>query len=104
MKLAAELMGRKKETCFFLDEPTTGLHFTDVEKLLTVLHRLVDEGHMVVVIEHHLDLIHSADHVIDLGPEGGEKGGRIIAKGPPAAIMKVPESWTGRALREHLNV
>ena len=98
LKLATELIGRKKETCFLLDEPTTGLHFADVEKLLTVLHRLVDAGHMVVVIEHHTELINNADHVIDLGPEGGTEGGHQVAVGTPEHIAATADSWTGRAL------
>ena len=104
LKLASELSvgSRAPETCFLLDEPTTGLHFTDVEKLLVVLHRLVDAGHMVVLIEHHLDIIKNADHIIDLGPEGGEQGGQIIAIGTPEALIKNAEetgSWTARALK-----
>jgi len=98
LKLATELIGRKKETCFLLDEPTTGLHMADVDKLLHVLHRLVDAGHMVVLIEHHLDVIRSADHIIDLGPDGGEHGGEILVTGCPADIEACPESWTGKAL------
>jgi excinuclease ABC subunit A len=99
LKLATELVGRKKETCFLLDEPTTGLHFADVEKLIGVLHRLVDQGHMVVVIEHHLDLIKNADHIIDLGPEGGKDGGQVVTSGPPEDIISHPQSWTAKALR-----
>jgi excinuclease ABC subunit A len=99
MKLAKELQGRRKETCFLLDEPTTGLHLDDIERLLGVLHRLVDAGHMVVVIEHQLDVIQSADHIIDLGPEGGSGGGRLVAAGSPDQIAQVESSWTGRALR-----
>ena len=99
LKLATELIGRKKEACFLLDEPTTGLHFSDIEKLVGVLHRLVDAGHMIVVIEHHLDLIKNADYIVDLGPEGGLDGGDIVATGTPETIARHRESWTGRALR-----
>jgi len=99
LKLATELIGRKKETCFLLDEPTTGLHFADVEKLISVLHRLVEGGHMVVVIEHHLDLIKNADHIIDLGPEGGEQGGYFVTSGTPENVALHDGSWTARALR-----
>jgi len=101
LKLSRELAvgPRAPETCFLLDEPTTGLHFTDIEKLLMVLQRLVDAGHMVVLIEHHLDVIRAADHVIDLGPEGGDEGGQIVAVGTPEALAAVSESWTGLALR-----
>jgi excinuclease ABC subunit A len=98
LKLATELIGRKKETCFLLDEPTTGLHFADVEKLLGVLHRLVDAGHMVVVIEHHMELINNADHIIDLGPEGGTDGGNQVVAGTPEEVAQRTDSWTGRAL------
>jgi excinuclease ABC subunit A len=85
--------------CFLLDEPTTGLHFDDVLRLLEVLHRLVDEGHTAIVIEHHLEVIASADHVLDLGPEGGAAGGAIVAHGTPRQIMAIPQSHTGQALR-----
>ena len=103
LKLAKELSvgSRAPETCFLLDEPTTGLHFSDVEKLLGVLHKLVDAGHMVVVIEHHLDVIWNADHIIDMGPEGGAEGGSIVDKGTPEQLARRAAktgSWTGRAL------
>jgi excinuclease ABC subunit A len=100
MKLAGELVTRRKETVFLLDEPTTGLHLADVERLLAVLHRLVDAGHTVVIIEHHVDVIRHADHVIDMGPEGGAGGGRVVATGTPEAVAQVDGSWTGRALAE----
>jgi len=100
VKLAAEL-GRASlgRTLYILDEPTTGLHFADVANLLRVLHRLADLGNTLVVIEHNLDVIRSADWVIDLGPEAGDRGGRIVAMGPPAAIAAAEESYTGRYLR-----
>ena len=103
LKLATELIGRKKEACFILDEPTSGLHFADVEKLVAVLHRLVDAGHMIIVIEHHLDLIRNADHIIDLGPEGGDEGGDVVVEGTPEQVTKHPTSWTGRALTSQAN-
>ena len=103
VKLASELGKRSTgQTFYVLDEPTTGLHFEDVRKLLTVLHRLVDAGNTVVVIEHNLDVIKTADWVIDLGPEGGDDGGRIVAKGTPEDVAAVPESYTGKFLRELL--
>jgi excinuclease ABC subunit A len=99
VKLARELAKRATgRTLYILDEPTTGLHFHDVEQLLQVLHRLRDEGNTIVVIEHNLDVIKTADWVIDLGPEGGEGGGRIIATGTPEDIAANPASWTGRYL------
>ncbi len=99
IKLARELVKRPTgRTLYILDEPTTGLHFADVHRLLTVLHGFVEQGNTVLVIEHNLDVIKTADWVIDLGPEGGEQGGRIVAEGPPEAIVKVPESLTGQAL------
>ncbi len=99
IKLARELARRSTgSTLYLLDEPTTGLHFADVEQLLTVLQRLVDLGNTVVVIEHHLDVIKSADHVIDLGPEGGEAGGEIVAAGTPEAVAAEARSHTGAAL------
>ena len=99
IKLAAEL-GKKAtgRTLYLLDEPTTGLHFDDVNKLLNVLNKLVDSGNTVVIIEHNLDVIKTADHIIDLGPEGGEKGGYIVAEGAPEEIIKI-KSHTGDYLR-----
>jgi excinuclease ABC subunit A len=100
VKLAAEL-GKTPagHTLYILDEPTTGLHFADIHKLLDVLNRLCDLGHTILVIEHNLDVIRQADWVIDLGPEGGDAGGRIVAAGPPEAIAANPASHTGRYLR-----
>ena len=103
VKLASELGKRSTGSTFYiLDEPTTGLHFEDVRKLLGVLQRLVDGGNTVLVIEHNLDVIKSADWIIDLGPEGGEEGGRIVAEGSPEAVAAVSESYTGKFLREVL--
>ncbi len=100
VKLATELARRSTgKTLYILDEPTTGLHTADIHKLLEVLQRLVDGGDTVVVIEHNLDVIKTADHVIDLGPEGGDKGGTIVAVGTPEDIVKVPASYTGRFLK-----
>ncbi len=104
IKLSRELSKRDTgNTLFILDEPTTGLHFADVEKLLHVLFELVERGNTVVVIEHNLDVIKCADHIIDLGPEGGDKGGRVITTGTPEEIMDVPESYTGLFLKKYLN-
>lgn len=101
IKLATELskLGTGK-TLYILDEPTTGLHFADIDKLLTVLHALVENGNTVLVIEHNLDVVKSADYIIDLGPEGGDGGGRVVACGPPEEIVKSPLSYTGRYLKE----
>jgi excinuclease ABC subunit A len=100
IKLAKELSKRATgRTIYILDEPTTGLHFADVEKLLEVLNRLVDRGNTIVVIEHNLDVIKTADHIIDLGPEGGDKGGEIVAQGTPEEVANNPLSYTGQALR-----
>ena len=85
-------------TIYILDEPTTGLHFEDVRRLLGVLQRLVDAGNTVLVIEHNLDVIKSADWIVDLGPEGGDGGGRVIVEGTPEQVAKTPESYTGRFL------
>jgi excinuclease ABC subunit A len=101
VKLASELGKRATgRTVYILDEPTTGLHFADVEKLLTILHRLVDAGNTVIVIEHNLDVIRSADYVVDLGPEGGDAGGEVVATGTPEEVACVEASHTGRFLRD----
>ena len=104
VKLAAELskLQRRGHTVYILDEPTTGLHLADISKLLECLHELVDAGHTVIVIEHHLDVIKTADHVIDLGPEGGRGGGEIIAAGTPEEIAATKSSYTGQFLQAHL--
>ena len=104
VKLSKELSRRATgKTLYILDEPTTGLHFEDVRKLLEVLHRLVDTGNSVVVIEHNLDVIAEADWIVDLGPEGGDGGGRIVAEGPPRQIVRSPKSsHTARILGEFL--
>ncbi|HEX2117600.1 MAG TPA: excinuclease ABC subunit UvrA, partial [Acidimicrobiales bacterium] len=99
VKLASELSKRGTgHTIYILDEPTTGLHFEDIRKLLTVLSRLVDQGNTVLVIEHNLDVIKSADWVVDLGPEGGEGGGTVVVEGPPEVVAKTADSHTGRFL------
>jgi len=103
VKLSKELSKRDTgNTLYILDEPTTGLHFHDVAKLLDVLHELVDTGNTVVVIEHNLDVIKTADWVVDLGPEGGAGGGRILVSGTPETVAATPESHTGRFLAPHL--
>jgi excinuclease ABC subunit A len=105
VKLATELAKRDTgRTLYILDEPTTGLHFEDVRLLLDVLHRLVDKGNSIVVIEHNLDVIKTADWVIDLGPEGGERGGEVVAVGTPEDVAEVPESYTGQFLQNALTV
>ncbi len=99
IKLAKELSKRQTgKTLYLLDEPTTGLHFDDVKKLLDVLHRLTDLGNTIIIIEHNMDVIRNADWIIDLGPEGGEDGGRIVAQGPPETIAKNKKSYTGQAI------
>jgi excinuclease ABC subunit A len=103
VKLATELQRRSTgRTIYVLDEPTTGLHFEDVSKLLTVLNRLVDTGNTVVVIEHNLDVIKCSDWVIDMGPEGGFRGGMVVAEGNPETVSAVKESYTGQFLGEIL--
>jgi excinuclease ABC subunit A len=100
VKLATELARRQTgRTLYILDEPTTGLHAADVDRLLQVLHRLADYGNTVVVIEHNLDVIRTADWIIDIGPEGGNKGGQVIAAGPPSVIARCKASYTGKYLQ-----
>jgi len=104
IKLARELGKRQTgKTLYLLDEPTTGLHFDDVRKLLDVLHRLTDLGNTVIIIEHNLDVIRNADWILDLGPEGGEEGGRIVAQGTPEQVARVKKSYTGQALTAYFN-
>ena len=103
VKLATELSKKATgKTLYILDEPTTGLHFADVERLLNVLHKLVDKGNTVLVIEHNLDVIKNVDWIIDLGPEGGDKGGYLVAQGTPEQVAKSKKSYTGRYLKEVL--
>ena len=103
IKLAAELSKKATgRTIYILDEPTTGLHFEDVRKLIGILQRLRDQGNTLVVIEHNLDVIKTADYIIDMGPEGGDGGGTVIAEGTPEEITEVPGSWTGKYLRPYL--
>ncbi len=104
IKLATELSRRSTgKTIYILDEPTTGLHFADVHKLIEILHRLADGGNTVVVIEHNLDVIKTADYIIDVGPEGGDRGGTIIAEGTPEEVAKVPASYTGKYIQKMLD-
>ena len=104
IKLARELSKRQTgKTLYLLDEPTTGLHFDDVNKLLDVLHRLTDLGNTVIIIEHNMDVIRNADWIIDLGPEGGEEGGRIVAQGTPEQVARVKKSYTGQALAHYFS-
>lgn len=103
VKLSKELSKRQTgSTLYLLDEPTTGLHFADIEKLLEVLNYLVERNNTVVVIEHNLDVIKTADHIIDLGPEGGERGGYLVGEGTPEKISRIPESYTGQFLKKLL--
>jgi excinuclease ABC subunit A len=105
IKLSRELARRATgNTLYILDEPTTGLHFDDTKKLLAVLHTLADRGNTVVVIEHHLDVVKTADHVIDLGPEGGDEGGRVVAAGTPEQVARIPSSYTGQYLAPMLGL
>ena len=103
VKLSRELSKRSTgKTVYILDEPTTGLHFDDIRKLLSVLNRLVESGNTVIVIEHNLEVIKTADHLIDLGPEGGDAGGQVIAEGTPEDLARNPRSYTGQFLKKIL--
>ena len=103
VKLATELSRRPTgKTLYILDEPTTGLHFADVHKLVNILRRLSDGGNSVVIIEHNLEVIKVADYIIDMGPEGGDKGGTVFTKGTPEEVAKDKKSYTGQFLREYL--
>ena len=103
IKLATELSRRSTgKTIYILDEPTTGLHFADVHKLTEILQRLAEGGNTVVVIEHNLDVIKTADYIIDMGPEGGDRGGTVIAKGTPEEVAEQEISYTGQYLRKYL--
>jgi len=105
VKLATELSKRDTgKTLYMLDEPTTGLHFEDIRVLLKVLNRLVDKGNTIIVIEHNLEVIKMADHIIDLGLGGGQRGGEVIAEGTPEKVVHINESYTGQYLREVLNL
>lgn len=104
MKLASELHKRSTgKSIYILDEPTTGLHVDDISRLLKVLNRLVENGDTVVIIEHNLDVIKTADYIIDLGPEGGSGGGTIVATGTPEDIAQTKSSYTGKYLKKYLN-
>ena len=103
IKLARELSKRQTgKTLYLLDEPTTGLHFDDVSKLLEVLHRLTDLGNTIIIIEHNMDVIRNADWIIDLGPEGGEDGGHVVAQGTPEQVARAKKSYTGQILAKLL--
>lgn len=104
IKLATELSRRGTgKTIYILDEPTTGLHFADVHKLVEILRKLSEGGNTVVVIEHNLDVIKTADYILDIGPEGGDKGGTVIAKGTPEEIARCPQSYTGQYVKKYCN-
>ena len=103
VKLAYFLSNERQSPAIFVfDEPTTGLHFHDINTLLKSLNQLVDRGHTVVIIEHNMDVIKCADHIIDMGPEGGDKGGYLVCQGTPEEVAECPESYTGRFLKEKL--
>ena len=105
IKLATELSRRGTgKTIYVLDEPTTGLHFADVHRLVDILRRLSEGGNTVVVIEHNLDVIKTADYIIDMGPEGGAGGGTVIARGTPEEVAKIPQSYTGQYLKRYLDM
>ena len=105
VKLSRELSRRPTgRTLYILDEPTTGLHFADVQRLLDVLNRLVENGNTVIVIEHNVDVIRNADWIVDLGPDGGDRGGEIVAEGTPADLTRSGTSWTAQVLREESRV
>jgi excinuclease ABC subunit A len=93
---------RNEKTLFIFDEPSTGLHFHDINKLLSSFNALIDRGHSIIVIEHNMELIKCADHIIDLGPEGGKRGGSVIAQGTPEAFIKCKDSYTSRYLKEKI--
>ena len=103
VKIASELYKpHLQKTVYLLDEPTIGLHYEDVKKLIEILKRLVDSGNTVIIIEHNMDIIKSADYILDIGPEGGDKGGEIVAKGTPEDIANSTKSHTGHYLKKHL--
>ena len=104
IKLATELSRRSTgKTVYVLDEPTTGLHFADVHKLIDILHRLAEGGNTVIVIEHNLDVIKTADYIIDIGPEGGDRGGTVIAQGTPEEVAEMPQSYTGYYIQKMID-
>ncbi|HNM15456.1 MAG TPA: excinuclease ABC subunit UvrA, partial [bacterium] len=103
VKLAAHLADKSgNHVLYIMDEPTTGLHFEDINKLLTSFNKLIEAGHSIIVIEHNLDVIKCADYIIDLGPEGGDKGGMIVATGTPEEVIQVGNSYTGKHLKPYL--
>jgi excinuclease ABC subunit A len=105
LKISRELVKKiGSKTLYILDEPTTGLHFYDIDKLIKVLRKLVDMGNTVVVIEHNLDVIKNSDHIIDMGPEGGEKGGYVLVSGTVDEVMSCKSSYTGKYLKKHLSL
>jgi excinuclease ABC subunit A len=104
IKLSKELSKRATgKTLYILDEPSTGLHFDDIQKLIRILQKLVDQGNTVIVIEHNLDLIKTADHLIDIGPEAGQEGGRVVVTGTPEKVSEHSSSYTGKYLKPYLN-